>query len=527
KAELTFQEFLADVKQRVLGAYEHGDFPFEELVEHLQLPRDLSRSPLLDTLFTLQNIEEKNLFFSEVKVADYEVSWTTSKSDLNWDITEDNVLTISLEYSTGLYQEETICRMANHFQEILIQITRKSNLCIKDIELVSEKEKHQLLVEFNNTEAEYPENQTIHEIFEAQVIKTPNAIAVEYEEEKVTYEELNRRANQLARVLRKRGVEKDSFVGLLVERSVEMIVGILGILKSGGAYVPIDPEYPQERIEYILQDSKIQVLVTQKHLNGNVQYFDGTSIFIDEKQLFAEESTNLIKVNTSHDLAYLIYTSGSTGKPKGVMIEHEGVCNLSQTMGEFGVYKDSRVLQFASIGFDASVWEIIPSLLRGATICIPSSELTKEPSKLEEWLGAKSITLATLTPSILNALNPDNLTNIKQVVTAGEVCSIKIARSWAENRDFINAYGPTEATVCASSCFVDPKLDFITIGNPIINKKVYILDANLKLQPIGVPGELCISGIGIARGYLNRPELTKEKFLTNPFEPGKRLYRTG
>ncbi|MDU1848577.1 MAG: amino acid adenylation domain-containing protein, partial [Niallia nealsonii] len=527
KAELTFQEFLADVKQRVLGAYEHADFPFEELVEYLQLPRDLSRSPIIDTLFTMQNMDEISLKLAGSKVKRINFK-TTSQFDLSWDLLEGENLQISIEYSTHLFEAESINRMAGHYQEILLQIIEQPNCYLKNINLVTKKEMQQLLLGFNNTSKTYQNSILLHEIFELQATKTPNAIAVEDEKNQITYADLNRRANQLARVLRKQGVEKENLIGLLVERSVEMVIGIIGILKAGGAYVPIDPEYPEERINFILNDSEIEVLVTQEGLSGLVPLFKGDYIYLEEYFLSKEDNTNLVNINGSKDLAYLIYTSGSTGKPKGVMIEHEGVSNFLLMMDYYGIKRGSRTLQFASISFDVSVLEIIGSLSVGATICIVPEIIRMNPELFKTWLKDNKITVMTIPTSYLKTIPYSVIPCLKTISVGGELLEKGLAEKWGRDYDFLNVYGPTEAVIDTTlhNCS-ENKFSKVSIGKPHFNKKVYILDANLKLQPIGVPGELCISGIGIARGYLNRPELTKEKFLTNPFEPGKRLYRTG
>ncbi|TCN17538.1 non-ribosomal peptide synthetase [Mesobacillus foraminis] len=524
KGSLSFREFLANVRRETLNAYEHGDFPYEELVEKLDLVRDFSRNPIFDTTFSLQNFDFGMAEHEELQFKPFEIEWKSSKFDLSWICQEGEFLHISLEYNTSLFTQETINRMKNHFLHLLDQIVEDPGKRLDDMILVTEGEKHQLLYSFNETERPFEWNKTIHELFEEQVRKTPDLIAVAFGDKQLTYRELNAKANQLAWLLRERGTVREELVGIMLDRSPEMIVGILGVLKAGGAYVPIDPSYPLERICYILEDSGVQCLLTQKGVKVPDSY-TGETILIDHPQLNSRVCENLDPVNAAEDLAYVIYTSGSTGKPKGVLIEHRGVSNFQLMAESYGIREGSRVLQFASYSFDASVEEIFHTLLAGGTLFICSKDQLLSGIEFIQYLEENSISTLTVPPSYLRALPFHELPALETLITAGEPCSKDLAAKWGRNRRFINAYGPTESTVCAT--LSDEVEEKVCIGRPIANKKIYILNPSGQLQPVGIPGELCIAGEGLARGYLNQPSLTAERFTDHPSLPGTRIYRTG
>jgi amino acid adenylation domain-containing protein/thioester reductase-like protein len=376
------------------------------------------------------------------------------------------------------------------------------------------------------------QNASIHQLFESQVEQTPDNVAVVFKGEQLTYRELNHRANRIAHYLKDQGVEPEVLVGICVERSLEMIVGILGILKAGGAYLPLDSEYPQERLAFMLEEAQMPILLTQKQLvsafpkhGAKVVYLDG-----DSEEFSRESEENTVSGVTTDNLAYVIYTSGSTGKPKGVLVTHKGLCNLAKAQLKlFNVQPSSRVLQFASSNFDASVWEILMALSVGATLCLGTRDSLLPGPALIKQLREQAITIVTLPPSVLAILPPDVLPALQTIIVAGEACSPDLVARWAPGRRFFNAYGPTEATVCATVAECTNNREKPTIGYPIPNVQVYLLDNQLKQVPVGVPGELCIGGIGLARGYLNRPELTDERFIPNPFSNKleERLYKTG
>jgi amino acid adenylation domain-containing protein len=398
--------------------------------------------------------------------------------------------------------------------------------------MLTTAERHQLLCEWNETRAEYPADECIHQLFEAQVERTPHALAVMFEDEQVSYAELNARANQLAHHLQRLGVGPEVTVGLCVERSVEMVIALLGILKAGGAYVPLDPTYPKERLTFMIEDAQIMTLVTDQHLRENLPSHAARVVCLDTdwEMIAAESARNPTSSVTAGNLAYIIYTSGSTGKPKGALLEHRGLFNLAVAQARaFDVRAGSRVLQFASLSFDASVSEIFMALPVGATLCLEPVTRLLPGSELSDSLRERAITTVTLPPLVLAMLAAGDFPNLRTIIVAGEDCSAEIVAKWSEGRRFFNAYGPTETTVCATigECLDSSRKP--PIGRPLANAQVYLLDRHLQPLPVGVPGELYVGGVGLARGYLNEPGLTASRFIPHPFsrQAGARLYRTG
>lgn len=383
----------------------------------------------------------------------------------------------------------------------------------------------------NSTADLFTKYRCIHQLFEEQVKQKPSATAVEFEEQQLTYAELNRRANQVAHYLQKKGVKPDELVGIFLERSVETLIGILGILKSGGAYVPMEPILPKERLAFILEDTQVSLLITRRHLLENLPTCSGEFVFVDEWQTFtAESEENPTSDATPENLAYIIYTSGSTGTPKGVMVQHCGVDNMVQAQVKFfNVRPESRILQFYSFAFDASIFETFMALLTGATLFLETRDTLMQGSTLANLLREKRITSIQFPPSILELMPSENLPDLEVVMVGGEVYPSDLVARWAVGRRLFNVYGPTEATVWAAVYERIDDRQKLPIGQPIPNTQIYILDSNLQPVPVGVAGEICISGVGVARGYLNRPELTSEKFIPNPFtdRPEAGLYRTG
>ncbi|WP_407882900.1 amino acid adenylation domain-containing protein, partial [Scytonema sp. NUACC26] len=416
------------------------------------------------------------------------------------------------------------------------EIEISSAHCIDDFSALTEQEKHKILVEWNDTTVDYLKHLCIHQLFEAQVEKTPDNIAVVFNEQKFTYQELNYQANKIAHYLQSLGVGTEVLVGICVERSVEMIAGSLGILKAGGAYVPLDPTYPQERLSFMLSDSQVQVLLTQEKFVAGFTESGVKTVCLDTDWELINQQSKKNPTSSGvvpENLAYAIYTSGSTGTPKGVLIQHQGVCNLAQAQVKlFDVQPHSRVLQFASFSFDASVWEIVMALCSGASLTLGTQDSLRPGVDLMRLLREQSITHVTLPPSVLATLPLEELPNLQTLIVAGEACHSKLIAQWSKGRRFFNAYGPTESTVCATVAECTSGDTQPTIGRPIANTQIYILDNYLQPVPIGTPGELYIGGDGLARGYLNRPDLTEEKFISNPFDNSKfktqkRLYKTG
>ncbi|ODH00205.1 non-ribosomal peptide synthetase [Nostoc sp. KVJ20] len=550
----SFNELLPRIREMALSAYAHQDLPFEMLVETLQPERDMSHTPLFQVMFGLQNAPMSEIDLTGLTVSSLPIESSTAKFDLTLSMENTSTgLVGGWEYNTDLFDSSTIERMTGHFACLLEGIVANPSERISQLPILTASEQQQLLVEWNDTQVDYPQDKCIHQLFEEQVERTPDAVAVVFENQQLTYHELNCRANQLAHYLQSLGVSADVLVGICVERSLEMVVGLLGILKAGGAYVPLDPEYPQERLSFMLENAQVSVLLTQHKLVEKLQKHQTQVVCLDTDWHFIAQlpQENAIAEVQATNLAYVIYTSGSTGRPKGVMVEHRGLCNLTHAQIQiFGLHSDSRVLQFASFSFDASIWEIVLALGSGATLYLGTKDSLLPGKPLIEQLRNHCITNITLPPSALAVMPMEELPALQTIIVGGEACSAELIRQWSAGRNFFNAYGPTEATVCATLVKCTEDDEKISIGKAIANTQVYILDENLQLVPVGVPGELHIGGAGLARGYLNRPELTQEKFIPNPFDrsrgaeeqgsrgaevlpnpqfpiPSPRLYKTG
>ncbi|WP_346868751.1 amino acid adenylation domain-containing protein [Clostridium sp. UBA5119] len=531
-----YVDFLKEVKENSLKAYENQSCQFEALVEKLDVRRDTSRNPLFSAMFNMvDTITSGHIKLDDIILKPYNSGSKISKFDLTLNALErDAKINFSIEYGSKLFKKETIERLSSHYIRVLESIVNNIEIKLSEIDLISKAERNQILYEFNNTNVDYPKDKTIHELFEAQVEKTPNNIAVVFEDKKLTYRELNESANSLARVLRDKGVKADSIVGIMVERSLEMIVGIMGILKAGGAYLPIDTNYPKERIEYMLKDSKSRVLLSKNELVETIK-FDGEFIDLFNEELFKHGPTNLDKINTSSNLAYIIYTSGTTGKPKGVMIEHRSLSNyVEYAKNSYFIEKELYMPLYTSVSFDLTVTSVFVPVISGNSIIIYNE--TEVDKLTNSVFSGENQSIIKLTPAHLSLLKEMKIINksIKRFIVGGEDLTEKLARHISKlfegNIEIINEYGPTEATV---GCIVHKysyKNNYrssVLIGKPINNTKIYIFDFNNKLSPVGVAGEIYISGDVLARGYLNRPELTAEKFVDCPFELGAKMYKTG
>jgi amino acid adenylation domain-containing protein len=435
-------------------------------------------------------------------------------------------------YNTSAFDGDSIARMQDQFAIFLQGIVTDPTCCVAEIPLLSDPERHKILVDWNDTHADYPKDKCIHQLFEAQVERSPDAIAVIFGDEQLTYKELNQRANQLAHHLGNLGVGPEVLVGICVERSLEMIVGLLGILKAGGAYLPLDPAYPPERLVFMLEDASVGVLLTQAPLVESLPKHQARIVCLDtDWEIIERQSEENPQCNfTPENLAYVIYTSGSTGKPKGVLVPHSGVSNLATALHRAcNVQPNSRMLQFASLSFDSSVTELVMTLLAGATMVMGTRDSLLPGPCLIQLLRDFAIATVVLPPSVLAILPANELPALRTVIVAGEACSRDLVAKWSSGRRFFNGYGPTECTVCTTIVECTDSKEAPPIGRPLPNTQVYILDAQKQLVPIGVPGELYIGGVGVTRGYLNQPELTAERFIPNPFsnDSGSRLYKTG
>ncbi len=529
-----FKNLLKQVRENTLQAYAHQDLPFEQLVEALQPERDMSRSPLFQVAFILQNAPFDRLQLKDLTIEPFPPENPTSKYDLTVYASEsEQGITTFWEFNTDLFEESTIRRMMEHFRNLLTAVVRQPAQPIDAIDFLTTNEKELLLNKWNATERPFPDETTVHRLFEQWVDKQPDHPAAQYGEQILTYAELNARANQLAHYLIDQGVGRDEIVGISLPRSLAVPTAILAILKAGAAFLNIDPAYPPERIRYMIEDSGLRFLITTETLAQTLPLGAVQAIIPQKEQAKIEgySGENPNRPVDARNLAYVIYTSGSTGKPKGTLLAHRGLCNLANAQKRaFHLTNQSRILQFASLSFDASVWETVMALLNGATLVLTDQEQLLTGQGLLSVLKEQNVSTVTLPPSVLAVMPHETLPALKTIITAGEKCTRDLVRRWAADRQFVNAYGPTETTVCASMYEASEKDDREPpIGHPIDNFRLYVTDENLQLVPIGVPGELCIAGVGLARGYLNRPDLTAERFVPDPFsaQKGARMYRSG
>ncbi|HEX6289378.1 MAG TPA: amino acid adenylation domain-containing protein, partial [Herpetosiphonaceae bacterium] len=549
----SFRELVQRVRATALAAYSHQDVPFELLVEKLNPGRDLSHAPLSQVSFTLQNELLPTREVAGVTMRPMMIDSGTTKLDLILFMWEgQDRLSATLEYSTDLFDRATIERLIGHFKVLLRAIVADPARRISTLPLLTEAERD-LLRDWNATQTDL-HAACAHQLFEAQAARTPDAAALVFAQagaapQQLTYAELDRRANQLAHELRSLGVGPEVPVAIGMERSIELVVALLAVLKAGGVYLPLDPAYPIERLRLMIEDARAHVLLVRRQdrqiiaaptgLWSDLDALQSSSLVCvdldaEAPRIEQQPTTNPDSATRPEDLAYIIYTSGSTGRPKGVQVQHAGLCNLARAQSRaFAIGPESRVLQFASPSFDASISEIVVTLLAGATLVLaPRADLVPGPGLLQ-LLREQTITAVTLPPSALSALPHAELPALQTIVAAGEPCPAEVVARWQPGRRFINAYGPTETTVCATIAPCDATESRPPIGRPIANTTVYVLDRRGEPVPVGIVGELHIGGVGVARGYLGRPDLTAAQFIPDPFsqtgypQGGARLYKTG
>jgi len=531
-----FVGLLRKVRETALGAFAHQHMPFEKLVEVLKPVRDMSYAPLFQVMFALQNFPWVPADLQGLTLTPELTEASTSMFDLTlymWE--EEKGLSGTIEYSTDLFDDSTIERMVDHFEVLLESVTTDPDRRLSELTLLRESERHQVLVEWNDTAAEYPKDECFNQLFEEQVGRTPEATAVICADVSLTYKELNCRANQVANYLRRLGAQPGSIAGICTDRSIDMVVSLLGILKAGCAYMPLDPHFPADRIEFMLKDSNSGILMTQSHLQENIQGFSGEVICIDSDwdRISKEKDTNLTELPGPNDLAYVIYTSGSTGKPKGVQIPHRALVNFLYSMQkEPGLTAADTLLSVTTMSFDIFGLELYLPLLSGGRVVIAEREDTLDGSRLANLIKKHNVSVMQATPSTWRLFIESGWSGYDalKVLCGGEALPSDLVEPLLKRcKELWNLYGPTETTIWSTAYRIKSVEDPILIGSPIANTQTYILDGWLQSVPVGVVGELYIGGDGLAQGYLNRPELTEEKFIPNPFSGGAggRIYKTG
>jgi amino acid adenylation domain-containing protein len=546
----SFRELVRRVRRVCLGAYGRQDLPFDRLVEELRVQRDLSRNPLFQVMFVLHNAPLRTVELPGLTLRPFEGDSEAAHFDLTLQIADtEHGLTAALVYNTDLFEAATISRMLGHFRTLLDGIVANPERRLSDLPLLTETERQKLLVEWTGTKTDHPRDLCIHRLFEAQVERTPDAIAVVFDDEQMTYGELNRRSNQLAHHLRALGVGPETLVAICLERSLEMVIGLLGILKAGGAYVPLDPAYPKERLAFMLKDARAPVLLTRERFAAGLAVQNAKVICLDSgwEAIARESGENPDSSTRPESLAYVIYTSGSTGQPKGVLVSHGSIAgHCIDVQRSYELDSRDAVLQFASLSFDVSLEEILPTLIAGARLVVMGPNLW-HPAEFHRKISEFGLTVLNVPTAYWQELArewagvTELVPNIRPrlFVIGGDTMPPDVLRLWqrtpVSSIRLLNAYGPTEATITATAFEIPPDpagnttYRRVPIGRPLANRAIYILDQNGNPVPIGVHGHLHIGGEGLARGYLNRPDLTAEKFIPDPFsaEPGARMYKTG
>ncbi len=528
-------DFLTLLRQgmaTLADAYEHQDLPFEMLVDELHAERSPSMNPLFQVMLVFQSSGEHHLQLPGLQSSGIRETVGLTKFDLTLNMVESaQGLKLAWEYATDLFEAATIRRLADSFAVMLAAAASEPQQAVMRLPLVPEEEAGRLLEHANALADDAFPPACGHELFEAQAARTPDAVALRFGDDSLSYAELDRRANRVAHYLVAQGVQTDTLVGVSMERSIDMIIALLAILKAGGAYVPIDPAYPGERLRYLIEDSGVQLVMTQSVLAGALPLTTQRTVFVDDHNLFATQPETAIPAAarglTPDSLAYVIYTSGSTGNPKACMLLHKGLSNMALGhRASLHVEETSRVLQFSSISFDVATCEIFMSLCAGATLHLIPKAMTQSGMELSAYVAARGITHALLPPALLAVLDMQQWQPVRHLVVGGESIPLGLMKEWAAGRNLYNAYGPSETTVCASMAQLTPDSELVHIGKPMPGVQLHVLDALMQPVPLGVAGQLYVGGRGVGRGYFGREELTLEKFVANPFGED-RLYATG
>ena len=535
KGAMSFNELLKEVKINSLMDYENQEYDLKNLVEKL----NLKGSSLFDMIFTFRNETINSLEFKNTEISTYKLKNNISKFNISMILEEDsNKISGILEYQTAVYNKETMENFAKHYVNILREVLKDLDSPIDKVDILAEEEKALILNKFNNTKREYHRDTTIGALFEKVVEGAQDKVALVSKGQRLTYKELNERANQLGNLLRKKGITKNSIVPIICDRSIDTIIGMLAVVKSGAAYLPIDEEYPESRIKYMLEDSNSSILLIKKHQlhKINLEEIRTELLDLNDEEINKEDEHNIVNINSPEDLAYVIYTSGSTGKPKGVCLENRGLVKIVNNPNYIQIQEDDKILQSGSLSFDASVLQVWLALLNGIPLHLEDKTLIIDDAALEVYIHKNKITVMVMPTPLFNQYSQSNIRlfkNFRCLIVGGDVLSSKqvskITKKY-KHLKIINGYGPTENSVISTAYEVQGGWDeniAIPIGGPVSNSTTYIMDKSNNLLPIGVAGELCVGGDGLARGYLNREELTKEKFIENPYIKGERLYKTG
>lgn len=534
--EQRFRDLLMQVKETAMAAYAHQDVPFEKIVEALKPERDLSRSPLFQVMFILQNTPSTAAGQNDgLRVEPLDIHHGSSMFDLTLSLKEQgDQIDGNLEYNTDLFDAATIQRLCRHYQHLLSAIAANPEAEVIELPLLSDDERKEILQTWNATAADYPGDQCYHQLFEAQVRQTPDAVAVIAGKTKLSYAELDRKANQLANYLRAHGAGPEKLIGVFLARTADMVIALLGIMKAGAAYVPLDPAFPKDRLEYMAGDAQLSHLLTQDALRDLIATEAQTICLDSDWPAIASHSTSPPEARVSaRNLAYVIYTSGSTGRPKGVQIEHQALVNFLYSMKEQpGITPNDVLVSVTTLSFDIAALEIYLPLMVGAKLVLASRENAGDGNALQQLLIASEATIMQATPATWRMLIDSGWDGHDQLkmLCGGEALPVELANLLLERGDALwNLYGPTETTIWSTVNHIEAVHGAISIGKPIANTQIYILDSRLQPVPVGVPGDLYIGGDGLSRGYLNRPGLTAEKFIASPFaaQPGERLYSTG
>ncbi len=541
-ADKSFEAFLREVKTNCLQAYVNQDYPFDLLINDLGIRRDLSTNPLFNVMFTFEDANDRVIKIKDLTFTPYDVELNRSMFDFTFEALEEGgCLRLNLTYDTHLFKKATIEKWVGYFGKIVEQVVENRQILLGGLEILSDSERHEILTVFNRTKADFNRNRTVLQMFEDQVKKTPNRLAVAWGDERLTYRELDERANRLAAAMRKRGLKPNTTAAILLARSWKIVAGILGVLKSGGAFLPMDPGHPQGRIDYMLKDSQARLLLTQEHLTGLLTY-DGDMVDVDDGRLYKGANKNLHVAVRPQDMHYTIYTSGTTGKPKGVVLSSGNLLNyVTWLTKKIELNGSDKTILTSSFAFDMSYTGVYGSLVKGGELHILPRDIYLSPDRFLDYLDRNDITWMKLTPSLFSIIvhssdfSAEKFKKLRFIMLGGEKINVKAvetAHRLCGKIVFMNHYGPTEATVGCITQFIDfdrfhEYREIPTIGHPIDNTRVYILDKHMKSSPVGAAGQLYVSGLSLAKGYLNRPELTACRFVDNPFEPAERLYDTG